>query len=177
VGTFRSDAGQRAAAIRDHLIPLVLLRGQKHQYGQAAGVGPVRLTTWDTGRFRFVLRVPYSPSGTQVVLCAEHPRSVPPQKRRSAPLPFGLDIWMRRRLLSIAWEADGAVEVIAFRRGTWEGGGAEPAVGLCGTPVRLRRGFFLRKKGAGAARPRGISCARLPHAKRRRRPLGERRRV
>ena len=117
-----SDAGRaaRAAAIRDHLLPLVRSRGQRHQYGRAGAIGPLHLTTWESGAFRFVLRAPFSPlrfgpAAEPPVRCAAGPGRGP------ALPPFGLDVQRGRRvLLSVAWDREGAVEVVAFRHGAWE---------------------------------------------------------
>jgi hypothetical protein len=58
-----------------------------------------------------VLRVPFGPEGAQVPWPASEP---------GAALPYGLDVWSGGRVLSVAWEADGAIEVVGFERGAWE---------------------------------------------------------
>ena len=114
------EAERRAAAIRDHLGPLLLRRGQRKQYGHAGSSGPLLLPTWDTCRFRGVLRVPFGPFAATVDGASAR-AGVAPRTRRPALLPYGLDVRAGgRRLLSVAWEPDGAVEVVAFRRGAWE---------------------------------------------------------
>jgi hypothetical protein len=35
-------------------------------------------------------------------------------------LPYGLDVWRPHRVLSVAWEPDGPIAVVGFRRGAWE---------------------------------------------------------
>ena len=35
-------------------------------------------------------------------------------------LPYGLDVWRRQRVLSLAWDPDGRIEVVGFRPGVWE---------------------------------------------------------
>ena len=113
------DVERRAAIIRDHVVPLVQVRGQGHQYGCAGQSGPLHLTTWECGQFRFVLRVPFGPPGVQGKVVDQHPTAAG-RKSNPALLPYGLDIWRRLRVLSVAWEPDGRFEVVGFRRGTWE---------------------------------------------------------
>jgi hypothetical protein len=36
------------------------------------------------------------------------------------PLENGLDIWASKKVFSIEWGNDGAVNIISFRRGAWE---------------------------------------------------------
>jgi hypothetical protein len=114
------DAERRAAALRDHLVPLVRLKGQWHQYGYGGGSGPLRLTTWETGPFRCVLRIPFGPPGVRAPWMPELPKPVLSRGRRPAPLSYGLDVWTEERVLSIAWAPDGTLEVVTFQRGTWE---------------------------------------------------------
>jgi hypothetical protein len=104
----------RAAAIRDHVLPLLRSRGRAHRYGRLGGAGPLHLTTWEDGPFRFVLREPYRPLGAGAGWTAA-------PVARAAPPPFGLDVERGARLvLSAAWDPDGAVELVAFRPGAWE---------------------------------------------------------
>ena len=114
------EAERRATAIRNHLLPLVKLRGQRHQYGHVGRAGRLHLTTWTTDRFRCVLRVPYGPPEAQPVLRADNPEPIPPRRCRPAPLACSLDVWLGHRMLSIAWALNGTFEVIVFRRGAWE---------------------------------------------------------
>ena len=114
------DAERRVVAIRDHLVRLVQSRGNGHQYGLGGMFGPLHLTTWETGPFRFVLRTPYRPSGMPIEADARRLGPVPQRASNPALLPYGLDVWRRHRVLSVAWDPNGPVEVVSFRRGAWE---------------------------------------------------------
>ena len=35
-------------------------------------------------------------------------------------LPWALDVWHVRKVLSLQWDGDGRVEVVSFIRGPWE---------------------------------------------------------
>ena len=108
---------QSAVTIRDHVMPLVRARGQRHQYGCAGDNGPFHLTTWERDPFRFVLRVPFDPLGTQVA--ANIPAGAILTDESTAPLPFGLDVWTAARVLSVAWNRTELI-VVTFRHGPWE---------------------------------------------------------
>ena len=102
----------RAVAIRDHVLPLVLAHADSRQYGCLGKAGPLHLLTWARGPFRLVLRLPF-----------HLPGAASPAGRGAAPPPNGLDIVRLAddaRVFSIAWELDGRLELVAFRRGTWE---------------------------------------------------------
>jgi hypothetical protein len=121
-----AERERRVLAIRDRLLPLVRSKGQKRQYGCAGVAGPCRLTTWEDGPFRFVLREPYRPlaqagwSGDAPDTWAMAPR-VPDAIVASAPAPFGLDVWRGGGVvLSIGWVPDGPVEVVALQHGAWK---------------------------------------------------------
>ena len=112
IGTAARTA--RALAIRDHLLPLI----RAHGFMQEAGGGSLRMVMWRAGRFRFALRSPFtpwpgtSPPGSYAAALA---------KQRADPvLPWGLDVWHDRKVLSLQWDDAGRVEVISFNRGPWE---------------------------------------------------------
>jgi hypothetical protein len=107
---------QQAVAIRNHVLALVPANGKRHQYGCAGAVGPCRLTTWKRDTLRFVLREPFDPFGTQAA--AQGSVSQRPATG-IAPLPFGLDIWQRGRVLSLAWD-ETCISVVSFRSGEWQ---------------------------------------------------------
>ena len=105
----------RALAIRDHLLPLIRAQGAMEEIG---GSG-VRMVMWKAGRFAFALRSPFTAWGIK----APPPRSysAAQAKQRANPvLPWSLDVWHGRKVLSLQWHAPGRVEVISFHRGPWE---------------------------------------------------------
>lgn len=110
--TIMATEEQRAAAlIRDHVVPLVLAKGQ------ARPVGPTSQMVWEAGPFRFALRTASSPTP----LLADAPAYAAAQaaKEASRMLPYGLDIWHRDKALSLQWDAD-ELTVSSFQRGAWE---------------------------------------------------------
>ena len=107
---------RRASTIRDHIVPLVQSNGQGHQYGCVGVCGPLHLTTWDCSPFRFVLRVPFRPPGVPGKTATQRPEVM----LNPVMLPYGLDVWRRQRVLSLAWDPDGRIEVVGFRPGAWE---------------------------------------------------------
>ncbi len=51
------------------------------------------------------------------------PRSYSPaqaRQRADPVLPWGLDVWHGRKVLSLQWDDAGRVEVVSFNRGPWE---------------------------------------------------------
>ena len=105
----------RALAIRDHLLPLVRVQGSMEEIGESG----VRMVMWKTGRFSFALRSPFTAWGIK----ASPPRSysAAQAKQRANPvLPWGLDVWHGRKVLSLQWDDAGRVEVNSFSRGPWE---------------------------------------------------------
>ena len=110
-----TDRTARALAIRDHLLPLIRVQGEMEEIG---GSGR-RMVMWKAGRFAFALRSPFTAWGIK----AAPPRSysAAQAKQRANPvLPWGLDVWHGRKVLSLQWDDSGRVEVISFNRGPWE---------------------------------------------------------
>ena len=116
LGLRAPDVEHRASTIRDHIVPLVQSHGQGHQYGCVGVSGPLHLTTWSCSPFRFVLRVPFRPPGVPGTTAPQRPDAMP----NPGMLPYGLDVWRRQRVLSLAWDPDGRIEVVGFRPGVWE---------------------------------------------------------
>ena len=111
----RTDRTARALAIRDHLLPLIRVRGAMEGIG---GSG-VRTTMWEAGRFAFALRSPFTAWGIKASPPGSY--SAAQAKRRADPvLPWGLDVWHGRKVLSLQWDDTGRAEVISFNRGPWE---------------------------------------------------------
>ena len=106
----------RALAIRDHLLPLIRAQGVMEELG---GSGPrmARMVVWRTGLFAFALRSPFTPWPDAAPLSYGAALA----KQRASPLmPWGLDVWHGRKVLSLQWDDAGRVEVISFNRGPWE---------------------------------------------------------
>ena len=105
----------RALAIRDHLLPLIRAQGATEETG---GSGP-RMTTWKAGRFDFALRSPFTAWGIKAPPPRPY-RAAQAERRADPVLPWGLDVWHGRKVLSLQWDHAGRVEVISFTRGPWE---------------------------------------------------------
>ncbi len=58
------------------------------------------------------------------VRAQEHPsplrRVIYGPSGRYRSISYEYDTWLDHRMLSVAWEPDGTLEVVVFRRGTWE---------------------------------------------------------
>src|SRR5918995_1801362 len=105
----------RALAIRDHLLPLIRAQGTMEEIG---GSG-MRTVMWKAGRFAFALRSPFTAWGIKALPPRSY--SAAQAKQRANPvLPWGLDVWHGRKVLSLQWDDAGRVEVISFNRGPWE---------------------------------------------------------
>jgi hypothetical protein len=120
-GRASADREGRAVALRDQLVPLVQQQGQRHQYGCAGRAGPLHLTTWESGPYRFILREPFMPLG-HVPAPASHRAPEPRDRTLDDPvsLAYGLDGWLNDRvMLSLAWNVAGPVMVLTFQPGTW----------------------------------------------------------
>jgi hypothetical protein len=68
------------------------------------------------GPFRFSHRTPFNklPGGTYDSALAEQTK---------LNLAYGLDIWFsgeRHKVMNIEWEDGGRVDLVSFKRGTWE---------------------------------------------------------
>jgi hypothetical protein len=109
----RTNRTERAVAIRDHLLPLIRVQGAMEE------IGGLRMVTWKAGRFAFALRSPFTAWGIKASPPGSYSAAL--AKQRANPvLPWGLDVWHGRKVLSLQWDDAGRVEVISFTRGPWE---------------------------------------------------------
>ncbi len=82
-------------------------------------IGGLRMVTWKAGRFAFALRSPFTAWGIKASPPGSYSAAL--AKQRANPvLPWGLDVWHGRKVLSLHWDDAGRVEVISFTRGPWE---------------------------------------------------------
>ena len=106
----------RALAIRDHLLPLIRAQGVMEELG-GSGSRMSRMVVWRTGLFAFALRSPFTPWPDAAPLSYDAALA----KQRASPLmPWGLDVWHQRKVLSLQWDDAGRAELINFNRGPWE---------------------------------------------------------
>ena len=97
-----ADRAAQALAIRDYLLPLIRARGAVQRIGRTG----LRMVVWQAAPFTALLRSPFTPSS--------------PDPAPQPVLPWGLDVWHGRKVLSLRWDDAGRVEVISFNRGPWE---------------------------------------------------------
>jgi hypothetical protein len=110
-----SSGDDRALAIRDRLLPLV------HEHGTLEiQRGPVRLVVLRTGPWTVEHWTPFAELSRDEASSPGYRHAL--ERQRAGPdLPYGLDL--RRdgaRVLGVLWSDDGASDVAAFVRGSWE---------------------------------------------------------
>ena len=111
----RTNRTERAVAIRDHLLPLIRVQGAMEETGGSGA----RMVMWKAGRFAFALRSPFTAWGIKASPPGSYSAAL--AKQRANPvLPWGLDVWHGRKVLSLQWDDAGRVEVTSFNRGPWE---------------------------------------------------------
>ena len=110
-----SSGDDRALAICDRLLPLVRERG-------TLGLqrGPVRLTTLRTSPWTVEHWTPFNDLSPEEASSPGY-RHALERQRTGLDQPYGLDLWRGgARVLGVLWSDDGASEVVAFVRGSWE---------------------------------------------------------
>ncbi len=105
----------RARAIRDHLLPLVHARGLLELQR-----GPVRLVVLRTAPWTIEHWTPFNDLSPGEASSPGYRHAL--ERQRAGPdLPYGLDLWRDgARVPGVLWSDDGASEVVAFVRGSWE---------------------------------------------------------
>ena len=110
-----SSGDDRALAIRDRLLPLV--RGHGTLEVQR---GPVRLVALGIGPWTIEHWTPFNELSPDEASSPGY-RHALERQRTGLDLPYGLDLWRDgARVLGVLWSDDGASEVVAFVRGSWE---------------------------------------------------------
>ena len=104
----------QALAIRDLLLPMIRVHGAMQEVSGMVG----RPVVWKAGDFTCTLRSPFTPWPAKVAIASyDHALS---RQRAKPDLPWGLDVWHGRKVLSLQWNDAGRVEVVSFTRGPWE---------------------------------------------------------
>src|SRR5215217_5161263 len=98
-----TDRTARALAIRDHLLPLIRVQGAMEEVG-GGGRRMARTVTWKVGGFAFALRSPFTPWPDTPPLSYD---SALAKQRASPAMPWALDMWHGRKVLSLQWDAAG----------------------------------------------------------------------
>jgi hypothetical protein len=104
----------RAAAIRDHVLPLIRMRGSLQPQGEV-----VRLITWRVGGWRLNHWTPFNELTVGEASSPGYRHALQRQHASSA-LGYGLEIWSDRKLFSVIWDDGRAIDVVSFERGDWE---------------------------------------------------------
>ena len=110
-----SSGDDRALAIRDRLLPLV--RGHGTLEIQR---GPVRLVALRIGPWTVEHWTPFNELSPDEASSPGYRHAL--ERQHTGPdLPYGLELWRDgARVLLVLWSDDGASEVVAFVRGSWE---------------------------------------------------------
>lgn len=104
----------RALAIRDHLLPIIRERGTLQEQQGAIRLIRLRMAPWLFNHwtpFKTILSSEAASPGYRHALEHQH---------AGTDLPYGLEVWQDERVLSVMWADDGACQVNAFVRGSWE---------------------------------------------------------
>jgi len=109
-----SSADGRALAIRDHLMPIVRLRGTIEMQR-----GAVRVTTLAFGPWVFHHWTPFNEMPAAAASSPGYRRAVRAQRQQPA-MPYGLDVWRIAKVLRVLWGDEAGYEVVTFVRGDWE---------------------------------------------------------
>ena len=105
----------RALAIRDHLMPLIRVRGAMQEVSGAAG----HMAVWKVGNLTCTVRSPFTAWPAEAPPNAAYDQAISRQRAKPA-LPWCLEVWHVHTVLNLQWDDDGAVEVVSFTRGPWE---------------------------------------------------------
>jgi hypothetical protein len=109
-----SSDDERARAIRDHLLPLVREHGSLERQQ-----GPVRLVVLELRGWIVRHWTPFNDLSSGEASSPGYRHAI--ERQRGLPdLPYGLEVWRGRNVLSILWSDEGRFEVITFLRGAWE---------------------------------------------------------
>lgn len=113
--TLVHSGNSRPLEIRDHLVPLVRLRGiLEIQHGI------VRVITWRTGAWFIEHWTPFSDLSSDEASSPGYRHALERQRTMSA-LPYGLAVRHdEAKVMSVLWADDGTLQVIEFVRGHWE---------------------------------------------------------
>jgi hypothetical protein len=113
--TLVSSGDDRARAIRDHLLPLVRLKGDQEVQRDS-----VRLISLQIGLWSITHWTPFNELSSGEASSPGY-RHALERQQTAASLPYGMAVSHDgTKLLSILWADDGASEVTSFHRGPWE---------------------------------------------------------
>jgi hypothetical protein len=117
---------ETAFQLRDHALAIV------RRHGSYQSAGDAKFLMWRGEALSIMHRTPFQKwqAGDAAVraLAAKHEASLDDAKYAAAThglelpevLPYGLDVWHGKKVLSLEWADDGRARVISFKRGDWE---------------------------------------------------------
>lgn len=112
--TVVSSSDERALAIRDHLLPVVRERGRLQIQR-----GALRLIVFENGPWIVNHWTPFNALSPEEASSPGYRHAL--QRQHTRPnLPYGLDVWHGKKVLSILWSDQAHFEVSTFVRGSWE---------------------------------------------------------
>lgn len=112
--------------LRDHALAIV------RRHGSYQSAGEAKFLIWRGEALSIMHQTPFQKwqDGDAAVqaLAAKHGASLEEAKYAAAlhglefpeVLPYGLDIWRGKKVMSLEWADDGRARVISFKRGPWE---------------------------------------------------------
>ena len=109
-----SSDGDRAVAIRDHILPLLQARGALERQRDA-----VRLIALHLGPWMLRHWTPFNELASGEAASPGYRHALERQRGRQT-LPYGLEVWRGEMLLRLLWAGDGSLDVATFVRGAWE---------------------------------------------------------
>jgi hypothetical protein len=109
-----TNGDPQAAAIRDHILPLLRRNGAVQTQRDTVRLTELRMDGWAFSHW-----TPFNDVGLEEASSPGYRHAVERQRTRPA-LPYGLDVWHEKKVLRVLWAEDGAMEVVSFVRGDWE---------------------------------------------------------
>lgn len=118
---------ETARRIRDHALAII------GSYGLCEPLGDEKALTWRGARFTVMYWTPLDRrdrteaalkrAAAQFGLSLEQTGDYLARTGLAIPepLPYALDIWQGRKVMNLEWADDGALFIVSFRRGPWEG--------------------------------------------------------
>ena len=113
-----ASADASALAVRDHILPIVREHGALQDLEDKDS--SLRLIVLERQPWRFVHWTPFNALAPTQASSPGYRHALETQHMHP-DLPYGLDIWFDgSTVLSLLWADAGMVEVLKFKRGSWE---------------------------------------------------------
>jgi hypothetical protein len=102
----------RVRSARDHALRVVRERGH------TKAVGPLKILEVDLDGLMIVHQTPFS--GLEPEPRAPTYQHALVKQAAEPSLPYGIDVWSGKKVLSVKWNQDDRLQVISFHPGEWE---------------------------------------------------------